>query len=245
MVSSASARILDASTAHRTAAGWEYGFPEMTPEQSGRIAASRRVANPGCYPQGYIACVRPLVEAGLLPRGFAASYNATSGYSGGGKSMIAAFEAGPEAETGGRAYGLMLKHKHAPEMHAFSGLDHPPVFAPLVGRYRQGMIGQVPLALWALPGVTAERIADVLAARYAGMPRIRVRGLNAEPAGSLDAEALNGTDDMELFVFANAASGQAILVSRYDNLGKGASGAAVQNMEVMLGLHSPALARAA
>lgn len=239
MVTSNTARILDASTAFRTAPGWAYGFPEMTADQTARIAESRRVANPGCYPQGYIAAVRPLAEAGLLPRDFPATYHAVSGYSGGGKAMIAEFEAEPFAASGGRAYGLKLKHKHAPEMLAHGGLDHPPVFEPLVGRYRQGMIGQVPLQLWSLPGnVTAEAIAEVLAARYAAPThrRVRVMGVNAVDSGVLDAEALNGTDELELFVFSNPAARQATVVSRYDNLGKGASGAAVQNMEIMLGL---------
>ncbi|HZS82637.1 MAG TPA: N-acetyl-gamma-glutamyl-phosphate reductase [Stellaceae bacterium] len=241
LVESNSVRIIDASTAHRTAPGWTYGFPEMAKGQRAAIAESRRVSNPGCYPTGFIALVRPLVEAGLVPRDWPVTVNAVSGYSGGGKSMIAEFEdkSSPAyTETPYRIYGLSLAHKHVPEMRCHAGLTHAPLFAPAVGRYAQGMIVEVPLHLKALPA--APRLRDVhaaLARAYAGEAFVALASL--EEAGALktlDPEGLNGTNRMKLYVFGSDEAGQARLVALLDNLGKGASGAAVQNLNLMLGL---------
>ena len=226
-------RLLDASTAHRVHPDWTYGFPEMVPGQADAIAAARKVANPGCYPTGAIALLRPLVDAGVLPPEYPVTINAVSGYSGGGKAMIAAHEAsgGPAFEL----YGLGLTHKHVPEMQRNSGLTRRPIFVPSVGHFRQGMLVSVPLHLDTLPGrPTAAALREVLAARYAGARLIAVPP--PDPSGRIEPEALNETDRLELFVFANEAERQAVLVARLDNLGKGASGAAVQNLRLMLGL---------
>jgi N-acetyl-gamma-glutamyl-phosphate reductase len=229
----AAPRLLDASTAHRVHPDWTYGFPEMAPGQADAIAAARKVANPGCYPTGAIALLRPLVDAGVLPRDYPVTINAVSGYSGGGKAMIAAHEAsgGPAFEL----YGLGLTHKHVPETQRNSGLTRRPIFVPSVGHFRQGMLVSVPLHLDTLPGrPTAAALREVLAARYAGARLIAVPP--PDPSGRIEPEALNETDRLELFVFANEAERQAVLVARLDNLGKGASGAAVQNLRLMLGL---------
>ena len=229
----AAPKLLDFSTAHRVAPGWVYGFPELAPGQAGRIAAAARVANPGCYPTGAIALLRPLVDAGLLPADFPATINAVSGYSGGGKPMIAAHETsgGPAFEL----YGLTLEHKHVAETQLYAGLSRRPIFSPAVGHYRQGMLVSVPLHLDTLPGhPTGADLHDVLARRYAGEPLVRVLPPTAD--GKLEPDALNDTDVLELRVFANQARRQAVLVARLDNLGKGASGAAVQNIGLMLGL---------
>ena len=226
-------RLLDASTAHRVHPDWTYGFPEMAPGQADAIAAARKVANPGCYPTGAIALLRPLVDAGVLPQDYPVTINAVSGYSGGGKAMIAAHEAsgGPAFEL----YGLGLTHKHVPETQRNSGLTRRPIFVPSVGHFRQGMLVSVPLHLDTLPGrPTAAALREVLAARYAGARLIAVPP--PDPSGRIEPEALNETDRLELFVFANEAERQAVLVARLDNLGKGASGAAVQNLRLMLGL---------
>ena len=234
-------RVIDASTAHRTEPGWTYGFPEMAPAQRAAVAASPRVANPGCYPTGFIALVRPLIEGGLLPREWPVTVNAVSGYSGGGRSMIAEFE--DETSPGYtkvpyRIYGLTLAHKHVAEMHLYAGLAFAPLFAPAVGRYAQGMIVEVPLQLKALPA--APRLADVhaaLAEAYRGERFVEVASLEAATAlKTLDPEGLNGTNRMRLHVFGSDKAGQARLVALLDNLGKGASGAAVQNLNLMLGL---------
>ena len=233
----AAPKILDASTAHRVARGWAYGFAELAPGQPDRIAAARRVANPGCYATGAIALLRPLVDAGLLPPDHPVSITAVSGYSGGGRAMIEAHE-----RTGGPAfelYGLALTHKHLPEIQACSRRARPPIFVPAVGHFRQGMLVSVPLHLDTLPA--RPRAADIhaaLAAHYAGAGQVRV--LPAAPEGRLDAEALNDTDLMELRVHARDEAAQAVLVARLDNLGKGAAGAAVQNIRLMLGLAAPA-----
>jgi N-acetyl-gamma-glutamyl-phosphate reductase len=226
-------KVVDASTAHRVAEGWAYGFPELTRGQSEAIASARRVANPGCYPTGAIALVRPLVDAGLIPADYPLTVNAVSGYSGGGRSMIEAYEAGnaPEFEL----YGLGLEHKHVPELQQYSKLNVRPIFVPSVGNFRQGMLVSVPLHLEALPAKpTARDLEAALAAHYAGASLVQV--LPAEPGGRLDALALNGTDRLELRVFAQDRYAQVVLVARLDNLGKGAAGAAVQNIELMLGL---------
>ena len=230
-------RILDASTAHRVARGWVYGFPELTAEQGSAIRAARRVANPGCYPTGGIALVRPLVDAGLVPADYPVTVNAVSGYSGGGKSMIEAYERGaaPSCEL----YGLGLEHKHLPELQQYSALKRRPIFVPSVGNFRQGMLVSVPLHLDTLPGKpTVRDLEAVLEARYAGAKYVKVVPASdaSRKGGRLEAEALNGTNMLELTVFGSDARGQAVLVAKLDNLGKGASGAAVQNIEIMLGL---------
>lgn len=241
LVESNSVRIVDASTAHRVAPGWAYGFPEMSRTQRQAVAASTRVSNPGCYPTGFIALVRPLVEDGLLPKTWPVTVNAVSGYSGGGKSMIADFE-DPSSATytrdNFRIYALGMGHKHVPEMQAHGMLAHPPLFSPAVGRYAQGMLVEVPLQLKALP--VAPRIKELHAAlchAYENEPFIEVASLEECAATkTLDPEGLNGTNRMKLFVFGSDDAGQARLVALLDNLGKGASGAAVQNLNLMLGL---------
>ena len=226
-------KLLDASTAHRTAPGWTYGFAELAPDQADHIVASARVANPGCYPTGAIALLRPLVDAGLLPADYPVTVNAVSGYSGGGKAMIEAHE-----RTGGPAfelYALGQDHKHVPELQTYARLARRPVFVPSVGHFRQGMLVSVPLHLDLLTGrPDAAALHAVLAHRYAGKSLIRVPPVSG---AKLDAEALNDTDLLELHV--HARHDQAVLVARLDNLGKGASGAAVQNIALMLGVKLP------
>jgi N-acetyl-gamma-glutamyl-phosphate reductase len=231
-------KIIDASTAHRVAPGWVYGFPECEPGQRQEVAGAERVSNPGCYATGAIALLRPLVRGGLLPADWPVTINAVSGYSGGGKAMIAEFE---ESQAGPpyRIYATGLDHKHVPEIQARAGLTHPPLFAPSVGRYAQGMIVEVPLPLWAVPGSPSpERVHAALADAYAGERFVEVASTEAAAAvKTLDPEGLNGSNRMRLYVFGNAARGQALLVALLDNLGKGASGAAVQNLNLMLGLN--------
>lgn len=241
LIENTETRVIDASTAYRTDPDWTYGFPEMDPAQAGKVKASKRVSNPGCYPTGAIALIRPLVQAGLLPRDFPVTVNAVSGYSGGGKNLIRRYE-DPKADDGlqaaYRAYALTLAHKHLPEMQVHGGLDHAPLFAPAVGSYYKGMLVQVPLQLWALPGEpTPDDLRQVLADHFAGQDFVSVADA-AEGAAleGLDPEGLNGTNAMRLYVFGNAAGDQAVLAAVLDNLGKGASGAAVQNMNLMLGL---------
>jgi N-acetyl-gamma-glutamyl-phosphate reductase len=226
-------KLLDASTAHRVDPAWVYGFPEMAPGQPEAIGAARKVANPGCYPTGAIALLRPLVEAGMVPRDYPVAISAVSGYSGGGRSLIEAHD-----EAGGPAfqlYALGLEHKHLPEIEHFSGLTRRPIFLPAVGHFRQGMLVSVPLHLDTLPGrPRGADLREVLAAYYRGQPQVTVA--EPSPDGKLEPEALNDTDRLELTVYANEARRQAVLVARLDNLGKGASGAAVQNARLMLGL---------
>lgn len=228
-------RILDASTAHRVAPGWVYGFAELDKEQAGAIAKAKRVANPGCYPTGAIALLRPLIDAGLMTASFPLTINAVSGYSGGGRSMIEAYEAGtaPSFEL----YGLGLEHKHIPELIRYTGLTQRPIFVPSVGNYLQGMLVSIPLHLDLLPGKPCLRDLELaLDAHYRGQTLISVAQEPGASLARLEPEALNGTDKMELFVFGKAELRQAVLVARLDNLGKGAAGAAVQNMRLMLGL---------
>lgn len=229
-------RIIDASSAHRTADGWIYGFAELVAGQADAIRQARRVTNPGCYPTGAIALLRPLVEAGLLAGNAAININAVSGYSGGGRGMIDAYEAG-EADSF-ELYGLGLNHKHLPELTRYSGLTRQPIFVPSVGNFRQGMLVSVPLHLDQLPSQPS--VADVqsaLSAHYSGTPNVTVVQDPIERLGArLGAEAVNGTDKLELFVFGNASLKQVLLVARLDNLGKGAAGAAVQNLKLMFGL---------
>jgi N-acetyl-gamma-glutamyl-phosphate reductase len=233
----AAPKVLDASTAFRVAPDWTYGFPELTPDQAGKIKAARKVSNPGCYPTGAIALLRPLVDAGVLPADYPVTVNAVSGYSGGGKSMIASFEDGsaPAFEL----YGLGFEHKHLPELQLYSKLTRRPIFVPSVGNYRQGMLVSVPLQLDTLPGKpSGADLHAVLAKRYAGSTYVSVMPFDnaAFKTGKLEPEALNETNQLELYVFASDKYQQAVLVARLDNLGKGASGAAVQNMRLMLGL---------
>jgi N-acetyl-gamma-glutamyl-phosphate reductase len=228
-------KIVDASTAHRVADGWVYGFAEMMPGHAAVIKAATRVANPGCYPTGGIALLRPLVEAGLIEPDYAITVNAVSGYSGGGRTMIEAYEAGkaPSFEL----YGLGLDHKHVPELQTYSGLTRRPIFVPSVGNFRQGMLVSVPLHLDTLPGKPCLRdIELVLAEHYRNSDFVSVIAEPSATMSRLEAEALNGTDKLELYVFGKAALNQAVLVARLDNLGKGAAGAAVQNIKLMLGL---------
>ena len=224
-------KLLDASTAHRVDPDWTYGLPELSPEQPARIAAAARVSNPGCYPTGAILLLRPLVEAGILPADHPVAVNAVSGYSGGGNAMIAAYEArsAPDFEL----YALGLEHKHVAELQLYAGLTRRPIFVPAVGDFRQGMIDCIPLHLDTLPGKPAPAdLEAVLSARYAGSEYVHVVKADAK----LEPQALNNTNVLELRVHGNAARGQAILTARYDNLGKGASGAAVQNIGLMLGV---------
>ena len=243
MIENASVKVIDASTAHRVDPNWAYGFPEMARDQRAKIVAARRVSNPGCYPTGFIGLVRPLVEAGIAPRDWPMSVNAVSGYSGGGKAMIAEFE-DESSPTFTRApyriYAMAQKHKHVPEMQTYAGLARAPIFAPSVGRYYKGMIVEVPLPLSALPG--APKQADVhaaLAAFYEGERFVEVASLaEASAIKTLDPEGLNDTNRMKLYVFGHDE--EARLVAVLDNLGKGASGAAVQNLNIMLGLEESA-----
>jgi len=232
----AAPKVLDASTAFRVAADWTYGFPELAPDQADKIRAARKVSNPGCYPTGAIALLRPLVDAGLLPADYPIAINAVSGYSGGGKSMIESFENGtaPAFEL----YGLGFEHKHLPETQLYSNLVRRPIFVPSVGNYRQGMLVSVPLHLDTLPGKPAAAdLHAALAKRYAGSKYVSVMPLDnaAAKGGRIEPEALNETNMLELYVFASPKYPQAVLVARLDNLGKGASGAAIQNMRLMLG----------
>ncbi len=234
-------RVVDASAAHRTAPDWVYGFPEMTRGQRAAVAGARRVSNPGCYPTGFIALVRPLVAAGIVPRDWPISVNAVSGYSGGGRSMIEEFEdsASPRhTRAPFRAYALGLGHKHTPEMRLHAHLAHEPLFAPSVGRFYNGMIVEVPLPLYALPG--APRLADVRTALWDAYEGEAFVDVSDTSASSLDPQAFNGTNQMQLYAFGSDELGQARLMAVLDNLGKGAAGAAVQNLNLMLGLSETA-----
>lgn len=229
-------RVIDASTAHRVDPAWAYGFAEMTPDQEGVIATSRRVANPGCYPQGVIATVRPLIEAGLIPADYPFSVNAISGYTGGGRKMIEAYEANADPAPF-MPYALTLSHKHLPEMGAYSKMAADPIFMPAVGNYAQGMVTMVPLHLDRLPGtVNGKALYDAIRAWFKPGGFVEVAEYAAlDKVPQLDPRSFNGTNGMKLYVFANDARRQAVLAAVYDNLGKGASGAAVQNMNLMLG----------
>ncbi len=226
-------KIIDASTAHRIAPGWVYGFPELTQSQHALVAAADRVGNPGCYATGAIALIRPLVDAGLIAPDFPLSMAAVSGYSGGGRQTIEAYQYGqaPLFEL----YGLGLAHKHLPEIIQYTGMTCRPLFVPSIGNFEQGMLVQLPLHLDLLPGKpTAAQLHDALAKHYAGCEWVTVEA--APESGKLDALGLNNTNKMELRVFGNETYRHAVLVARLDNLGKGASGAAVQNLKLMLRL---------
>jgi N-acetyl-gamma-glutamyl-phosphate reductase len=230
-------RIVDASTAHRCSPDWVYGFPELCAEQKEAVQKADRVANPGCYATGAIALIRPLVDAGLIPKDFALCLPSVSGYSGGGRAMIDDYEAGraPLYE----AYALGLKHKHIPEIMRYSGLTCRPLFVPAVGNFRQGMLVQLPVHLEQLPGKPkASDLHEALRAHYASS-QAAGGWVSVEPPtanGKLDALSLNNTNKLEIRVFANEEARHAVLIARLDNLGKGASGAAVQNLQLMLGL---------
>ncbi|MBP7454099.1 MAG: N-acetyl-gamma-glutamyl-phosphate reductase [Ottowia sp.] len=226
-------RIIDASTAHRVADGWTYGFPELSADQSAAVQRADRVANPGCYATGAIALLRPLVDAGVLPPDYPVALPSVSGYTGGGRQMIEAYEAGnaPPFEL----YALGLQHKHIPEIQRYGRMTRRPIFIPAVGNFDQGMLVELPLHLDTLPGSpNAERLLEVYRAHYAGATHVTVEP--APESGKLDAVALKDTNQLEIRVFGNPDAGQAVAVARLDNLGKGASGAAVQNLRLMLGL---------
>ena len=230
-------KVIDASTAHRTAPGWVFGFPELCAGQLDAVRTASRVSNPGCYATGAIALLRPLVDAGLVPPDFPVALPSISGYSGGGRPMIEAYEAGnaPPYE----AYALGLAHKHIPEILHYTGMTRRPIFIPAVGNFAQGMLVQLPLHLDMLPGAPqAADLHDALAAHYArtNAPEQWVKVLAPTEDLKLAADTLANTNQLELRVFANEAYHQAVLVARLDNLGKGASGAAVQNLKLMLGI---------
>jgi N-acetyl-gamma-glutamyl-phosphate reductase len=230
-------RIVDASTAHRCHPEWVFGFPELATEQAAAVRQAQRVANPGCYATGAISILRPLVDAGLLPRDFPVCLPSVSGYSGGGRAMIEDYEAGKAPLF--EAYALGLNHKHIPEIMRYAGLTCRPLFVPAVGNFRQGMLVQLPLHLDTLPGKPAGvDLHDALQAHYAASQAAGgwVSVMPATADAKLDATALNDTNKLEIRVFANEAARQAVVIARLDNLGKGASGAAVQNIQLMLGL---------
>ena len=231
----AAPRILDASTAHRVAPGWTYGFPELDGGQQDAIRDAKRVANPGCYPTGAIALIRPLVDAGLIPADFPLTINAVSGYTGGGKSMIADFESGAAAAF--KLYGLGLEHKHMAEIQHYAGLTRRAIFVPSVGNFPQGMLVSIPLHLDALPSKPATSdLEAILRKHYGDSDRVLVRHAEDEKSrAEIDALALRNTDQLELWAYGNEKHRQAVLIARLDNLGKGASGAAVQNLRLMLG----------
>jgi N-acetyl-gamma-glutamyl-phosphate reductase len=225
-------RVIDASSAHRVAPDWTYGFPELVAGQAEAVAAARKVSNPGCHATGAIALLRPLVDAGLIARNAAISIGSVSGYSGGGKSMIEAYESGraPAFEL----YGLNLEHKHMPEIQLYSGLTARPIFAPSVGNFRQGMLVTIPLHLDALLAKpTAADLGHVFKKHYWGEKHFHV--IDSDDVTRIEPESLNGTNDIEIHIFANEARRQALIVAKFDNLGKGAAGAAVQNLMLMLG----------
>jgi N-acetyl-gamma-glutamyl-phosphate reductase len=226
-------KLLDASTAHRVDPEWTYGFPEMASDQPGKIALSRKVSNPGCYPTGAVGLLRPLVKAGCVPPDYPITISGVSGHSGGGRALIEAHDraGGPAFEL----YALGLEHKHVPEIERYAGLSRRPIFMPSVGHFRQGMLVSIPLYLDDLPGrPTGADLRETLRAFYEGSEHVVVAVGNGQD--KLEPEALNGTDRLELYVWANKARRHAVLVARLDNLGKGASGAAVQNLRLMLDL---------
>jgi N-acetyl-gamma-glutamyl-phosphate reductase len=233
-----SVRVIDASSAHRTDPQWVYGFPEMGAEQSARIASARRVSNPGCYPTGAIALLRPLVQAGLLPADLPITIHAVSGYSGGGRARVDEHE-GPNAANAPafQLYGLALEHKHAPEIALHAGLSQRPFFLPAYGSFRQGIALTIALHLRQLPtGTNGERVHTCLARHFRGAAHVEImEWAQAQETRHLDPQALNGTNQLRLGVFSNERHGQVLLTAVFDNLGKGASGAAVQNLDLMLG----------
>lgn len=241
LIANPAVRVIDASSAHRVAPDWVFGFPEIFPDGYERVAAAKRVSNPGCYSTGFLALAAPLVRAGLIPADFPFTVNAVSGYSGGGRSMIAEFEDKDlpgHTESVARTYALSLAHKHVPEMQVHAGLTHPPLFSPMVGRFYRGMMVEIPVQAWMLPGTpNAADFHAVLAAAYRERPFVQVASPQETAAlGVLDVENLKDTDRLKLYVFANEKTQQLRLIALLDNLGKGAGGAAVQNLNIMLGL---------
>ena len=240
LVSNPQTCVIDASTAHRTLPGWAFGLPELAPDQRAQLRAHKRIANPGCHASAFILLLRPLVDAGLVPASLGLSATSITGYSGGGNKMIEQYQAGPDAQLDSpRPYALNLQHKHLPEMVAHTGLAQAPVFMPVVARFFKGLAVSVPLHLSQLrPGTTAAHLHQALAERYAGERFVKVLPLGDPTAldagGGFDVQACNDSNRCELVVFANA--NQVLLMARLDNLGKGASGAAVQSMNVHLGL---------
>jgi N-acetyl-gamma-glutamyl-phosphate reductase len=230
-------RVIDASTAYRVDPRWAYGFAEISPTQKKKISSATRVSNPGCYPQGFIAVVKPLIDAGILGAGYPFTYNAVSGYSGGGKKMIEGYVQAGTSAVSYLPYGLTLNHKHLAEMKQYAGLSEDVIFQPAVGNYAQGMLGTVPLFMNLFKKkASVGDIQDILGAAYAESTFIEVAALeNIERSKTVNPESLNNTNRMRLHVFGNDARGQVLLTSIYDNLGKGASGAAVQNLNLMIG----------
>jgi len=241
MIDNSNTRIIDPSTAHRISDGWVYGFPEYEQDQAGKIASARRVTNPGCYAITAISMLHPLISSNVIPADLPITINAVSGYSGGGRQLIASFEdesTDTYTTTPYFAYGLGLDHKHNPEINHWGGTTHPVLFTPSVGRYRQGMLVQIPLQLWALENApSAAEIHAALASHYAGCRFVTVPPI-AETAEmtKLNPEGLNGTNELRIHVFANEKTKQAVIVGLIDNLGKGASGQTVQNLNLMLGV---------
>jgi N-acetyl-gamma-glutamyl-phosphate reductase len=237
----ADTRVIDASSAHRTHPDWTYGFPEWKAGHASRIREARLVTNPGCYAVASVALLHPLIAERLVPAEHPVAINAVSGYSGGGKALIDRYE-NPKNERhidgAFRVYALDLEHKHSGEIEKRSGLARPPLFVPSTARYRQGMLVEIPLLLWSLPkSVTASQIQECLASHYASSTFVRVAPLHrSDRSVELDAETLNGTNELQLLVFANEARGQVALCAVLDNLGKGAAGQAVQNLNLMLGM---------
>lgn len=237
-------KILDASSAHRVASGWVYGFPELEEKRREEIRNAKRVSNPGCYPTGFLACMRPLVAAGVIPKDFPATINAISGYSGGGRKLMEEYQSVSGEQVNNYAYGiygLTFGHKHVKEMYQHSGLQSPPLFVPAVGNFEKGMLVQIPLPLHSLQNKPSGKlIQKTLEEYYQNEKYVSVAQLNDD--GSLrkgkflDTQAANNTNSVQLFVFANDETKEALLVARLDNLGKGASGAAVQNLNIMLRL---------
>lgn len=236
MVDNPAVRVIDASSAHRTQPGWVYGLPELDAGQAARIAAARRVTNPGCYPTAAVALLRPLTDAGLLPADYPLTIHAVSGYSGQGRAGAEAYEAGAGAHSL-KLYGLALEHKHVPEIEAYAGLSARPIFVPGYGSYRQGIVLTIGLHARLLGvGATGERIHECLVERYRGMPRVQVLPMSSDAAATeRDPQVYNGTNDMGLAVACNPRTGQVVLSAVLDNLGKGAAGAAVQNLRLMAG----------
>jgi N-acetyl-gamma-glutamyl-phosphate reductase len=241
LIENSTTRVIDASTAHRVAEGWTYGFAEMDVGQTDAIAQARFVANPGCWPQGLIAAARPLVEARLLPGDYPLTYHGISGYSGGGRQMIEEYEAPGMVASQFMPYALTFLHKHLPEMTVYAHLNRPPLFEPVVGNFAQGMTTSLPLHLDMVADVpTGKHLHQCLADHFAAIPDSFVRVAPYDPAlgktAALDPQAHNGTNTLTLHVFANDDTNQAVIAAVYDNLGKGASGAAIQNLNIMLGV---------
>ncbi len=243
-VTNPNVKILDASSAHRVADGWVYGFPELEKKRREEVRSAKRVSNPGCYPTGFLACMRPLVAAGIIPKDFPATINAISGYSGGGRKLMEEYQSASGEQANNYAYGiygLTFGHKHVKEMHEHSGLQSPPLFVPAVGNFEKGMLVQIPLPLYALQNQpSGELIHKTLKEYYQNEKYVSVAPINDDAClrkgKFLDTQAANNTNSVQVFVFANDETKEALLVARLDNLGKGASGAAVQNLNIMLGL---------